>query len=260
MHRIETSTNDSATAFPSTQWSDVLAAADKTHPECRERLDRLLRMYWKPVFVYIRIFWRKTIEDAKDLTQAFFTEFLEKDYLSRLRPERGSFRAYLKQALRHFLVDAARAASARKRKQPLIRIDATPAELERLGMVAPEETPDRAFEKEWFRTVLDVAVQQMQEQLSTEGKARYFEVFRAYCLERRTSNPGRRTSVLAGTSHAGAPTYRQLAKRLGISESDVRNYLWHCRGLLRQLLAEHVRAYVPSDADVETELKQIDQT
>ena len=77
--------------FPSTIWEDVLAAGDPARPEHRERLEELMRTYWKPVFAYIRSVWKKPVEESKDLTQDFFTRILEKEYLGRLRPELGSF-------------------------------------------------------------------------------------------------------------------------------------------------------------------------
>jgi hypothetical protein len=86
-------------------------------------MNALLRDYWKPVFAYIRAAWRKPVEDARDLTQAFFARLLEKGYLGTLRPDAGSFRGYLKTALRHFLVDAERAADARRPEKPILSLD-----------------------------------------------------------------------------------------------------------------------------------------
>ncbi len=41
-------------------------------------------------------------EDARDLTQGFFTQLIEKQSLSRADPERGRFRSYLLGAFKHF--------------------------------------------------------------------------------------------------------------------------------------------------------------
>ena len=40
---------------------------------------------------------------ARDLTQAYFAELLEKDYLGDYDPARGRFRVFLKTSVRHFL-------------------------------------------------------------------------------------------------------------------------------------------------------------
>ena len=45
-------------------------------------------------------------DDAKDLTQAFFTRVLEKGYFKEARQERGRFRAFLLTAVKRFLINA----------------------------------------------------------------------------------------------------------------------------------------------------------
>jgi len=57
-----------------TQWSQVLAARDGSDPEA-----------------------------ARDLTQGFFAELLDKDFLADVTPEKGRFRVFLLASLRHFL-------------------------------------------------------------------------------------------------------------------------------------------------------------
>jgi len=72
----ETSLGGSNPRFPLTLWTSVLSA-QAGRPEA---LDRLIRIYWKPVYFFIR---RRghPVEDAKDLTQTFFSVFLEKNFL-----------------------------------------------------------------------------------------------------------------------------------------------------------------------------------
>lgn len=241
MPGFETSVGGLQSGFPTTLWSDVLGAADPGAPEHRERMDRLLRAYWRPVYAYIRGAWRTSVEDAKDLAQAFFARVLEKGYLSRLRPERGSFRGYIKRALQHFLIDAKRAESARRPDRPMFRLDAAPDELERLGPASPDEPPERAYDREWFRTVMDSAIEALRESLAREGKERYFEAFRLYAMD-------------AGEP---APGYREVAERVGVRPTDVKNYLTYCRAALRQLLRERICAYVAGDGDVESELEEL---
>lgn len=225
-----------AGAFQSTIWTDVLQAAG---PESRSKLDRLLRTYWRPVYTFVRAAWGKSVEDAKDLTQAFFTHLLEKEVVARARPERGSFRAFLKQSLRNFLVDSERAQASRRPPGVLFHLDAAPGELERLGPVAPEENPDQAYDREWTHGLLESANESLRECLSREGKAKYFEVFRLYCIEQEDS------------------TYDSVAERLGLRGSDVRHYLEYCRLVYRKLLRERIRDTVARDEDVDEEWKEI---
>ena len=73
----DTLTGGTGGEFHSTIWSDILAIADPADPRAAERLNRLLQRYWKPVYVFIRMQTRCSVEDAKDLTQAFFTRLLD---------------------------------------------------------------------------------------------------------------------------------------------------------------------------------------
>ena len=67
--------------FRSTQWSAVIAAGQgSSSPEARRALSSLCEIYWYPLYAYARR--RVTdIHEAQDLTQAFFTELLEKNYV-----------------------------------------------------------------------------------------------------------------------------------------------------------------------------------
>jgi len=202
-------------------------------------MDSLLRSYWKPVFAYVRTSWSKTIEDAKDLTQAFFAYLLRKGYLSHLQAGCGSFRGYLKLALKHFLVDADRAEAARRPEGPLMSLDVGPAELD---AQAPDESPERAYDREWFRCVLQDSIGTLRESLTREGKQIYFEVFQSRCLE---------------SESAGAPTYEELAARLGLTKTQVRWYLAHCRAALHLILRDRIREYVTSDEEIDREMQEV---
>jgi RNA polymerase sigma-70 factor (ECF subfamily) len=189
--------------FPSTVWSEVL------HPG---RLEALCRKYWKPVFAYIRVSWPGTrLQDAEDLTQAFFARLLEKRTIDRATPLRGSFRAYLKTALRHFLIDAHRAA----RPIPIPEIRASEA----------------AYDREWFLGVVRTCLDRLRAELERQKKPLYFEAFRLCCLKEPPL------------------PYRRIAERLGLRESDVVNYLGYSRKLARRFLREELEASGEPGAD-----------
>jgi RNA polymerase sigma-70 factor (ECF subfamily) len=239
----DTSIGGQARGFPTTAWSDVLAAGDAGRPDRAERLGRLLALYWKPVYVYIRAAWRKPVEDAKDLTQAFFAHLLETDTIARVRADRGSFRAYLKGALKYFLINAGRAEAVRRPATALVSLDAHPEEFDRLGPAAPDETPERAYDRQWFSCVVDAGLGTLRERLAREGKSVYFDVFKAYVLDPE------------GSPASGAPGYRDVAARLGLQETDVRNHLSACRRELKAILADTIREYSDTEADVQDELR-----
>src|ERR1039457_6329977 len=87
--------------FPSTQLS-LLEAASSGAGLPNEALERVSALYWKPVYRFIRITFRKNNEDAKDLTQGFFAAASERDFFARFDPAKASFRTYLRMAVERF--------------------------------------------------------------------------------------------------------------------------------------------------------------
>jgi RNA polymerase sigma-70 factor (ECF subfamily) len=243
----DTTLGGSARAFPTTQWSQILAAQDPNQPGHRDRMDALLRAYWKPAYAFIRVGWRKSNEDAKDLTQAFFARLLQNGRMAAIQSTGGRFRSYLKQALKNFLIDADRAAEVRKPVEPVVALE---GEVD----VPTDVAPDRAFDREWLGCLLDASIARLERELTKEGKAAYFSVFRTYLLD-----PGseRGVSVATRSGEIELPTYGTVAKQLGLAESDVRNYLSLCRARLRDILKDGVRDTVDNPADVEEELRAL---
>ncbi|MBI3856109.1 MAG: sigma-70 family RNA polymerase sigma factor [Planctomycetes bacterium] len=204
--------------FPETRWSQLLELRDPAHPRYAEHLERLAKQYWNPVFHYAKAL---SGAEAADLTQQFFAMLLARRDLEKLSPERGSFRGFLKTALRNFVTSAERAAAARA---------ALPLREE-----ADFRSPEQAFDQEWARGVLTEAVARLRR----ESAPVPFEIFREYCLE-----------------ESGA-SYAALARRHGISQDDVRNRLRETRLRLRELVEEQVRDYLAPGQDMEAELRFI---
>ena len=100
--------------FATTRWSLIAAAGQARSPDARRALAALCEAYWYPLYAFVR---RRgySVEDAQDLTQAFFGELLEKDRLRAADRERGRFRSFLLASLENFLANQWRRASAAKR-------------------------------------------------------------------------------------------------------------------------------------------------
>lgn len=240
MSSNDTTMGGPARELPSTMWTQLAKASDPTLPEHRECLNLLVQRYWKPVYAYIRMRWRKSVEDAKDLTQGFFAHMLDKNYFARVRPERGTFRAYLLTALKHFLVDAKRAGEARRPESGLFSLEAADEELRELGDPRSGDSPDLVFEREWFHQVLEGATTELRSELAQKGKESHFEIFRICCLD-----------------DAKPPTYEELGGRFGLSHGEVRHSLERTRVRLREIVRARVREYVLRDEDVDPELQEI---
>jgi RNA polymerase sigma-70 factor (ECF subfamily) len=242
----DTTLGGSGRSFPTTQWSQVLGAQDPTQPGHRDRLDALLRAYWKPAYAYIRVGWKKSNEDAKDLTQAFFARLLQNGRIAAVQAEGGRFRSYLKQALKNFLIDAERAADVRRPVEPVFAIEAFE--------VPAGGTPDGVFDREWLSCLLGSSLATLEAELKKEGKSAYFNVFHTYLLD---PNGAREVTVATHSGELSLPTYASVGKRWGLSESDVRNYLTHCRSRLREILKAGIRETVENARDVEDELRSL---
>jgi RNA polymerase sigma factor (sigma-70 family) len=209
--------------FPETRWSQLLELRDPAHPRYAEHLERLAQEYWKPVYHYAKALKRG---DPEDLTQQFFAMLLARRDLEKLSPDRGSFRGFLKTALKHFVQSAERAAALRG---PSFPFD------EAKDAVDPLLTPEQAFDREWARAVLVEATARLRR----ESPPLLFEIFREYCLE-----------------ESGA-SYADLARRHGMSEDDVRNRLREMRQRLRDILEDQLRDYLAPGQDLEAELRFI---
>lgn len=220
--------------FPDTRWSQLLELKDRDHPRYAEQLDRLARQYWKPVWHYIRAL--RPGGEADDLTQQFFAMLLGRRDLEKLSPERGSFRGFLKTALRHFLTSQDRAVVARAPREGalLFRFGEAEAEWKKAD---PGVTPDEAFDREWARGILVEAVARLRREMEAADRADQFGIFREYCLDE------------------AEVSYEDLARARGVGADDVRNRLRETRQRLREVLREMLKDYLDAGEDVEAELR-----
>jgi RNA polymerase sigma-70 factor (ECF subfamily) len=226
--------------FPETQWSQLLLLRDRDHPAYARQLEQLARRYWKPAYLYLRAIRPMSSEDAEDLTQQFFAMLLARGSLEQLSPERGSFRGFLKTALRRWGASADRQAAARAPRDGARLFRFEEAESAWTQVKDRGLGPDEAFDREWARGVLADSIARLGDELNREGKALPFELFREYCLD--APEPG---------------SYEDLARRHGVSLDDVRNSLRAVRQRGREILKDMLRDYLLPGESVEDELRFI---
>ncbi|MBI2932331.1 MAG: sigma-70 family RNA polymerase sigma factor [Planctomycetes bacterium] len=226
----ETSIGGERDSFAPTLWTVVLRARGKSP----EALDELIRAYWKPVYFYARRH-GSSVEDAKDLTQGFFADFLERDLLQGVAPEKGRFRAYLLTLLKHYLINAAEHARAGKRGggKRALSLDFASAETQYAREPAAEETLDAYFRRQWAQTVLSRAL----DRLSAEMDARVFAALKPHL--------------------AGGPSYEETAKALGMPATQLNNLIHRTRKRYRELVRAEVAGSVADPSLVEEELAEL---
>jgi DNA-directed RNA polymerase specialized sigma24 family protein len=233
--------------FPETHWSQLLELGNPENPNTVENLDRLIHQYWIPVYHYVRSLRPVGIPEAEDLTQQFFTMLLDRGSLKKLAPERGSFRGFLKTALKYFLIDQDRTALAHGPRDGarFFPFEEAEAAWKDARNGVPQSNPEDAFDREWARGVLLEGVARLKKELAAEGKEVYFALFGELWNERS----------LEGATQTSS--YAALARKYSITENDVGNYLRAVRQRLRAILLEIVTVYLGPGENVEDEIKFI---
>ena len=160
-----------------TQWSLVLAAGDSQASNSGEALALLCQRYWRPVYAYVR---RRgyQVAEAQDLTQGFFAQLLEKKYLRVADRGRGAFRWFLLASVKHYLANEWDREQAQKRGGGKSWIQLDFDSWQEFPEPASRVTPETIFERQWARTVLQEALDQLREEASRLGNARQFDLLK----------------------------------------------------------------------------------
>ena len=216
--------------FPETHRSAISAAASEDETRRRPGQEAIAAAYWKPVYRYIRLRWRSSNEDAKDLTQSFFAAAFEREFFSAYDARKGTFRTFLRVCLDRFLVNERKFASRQKRSADFAALDHDPP---------GGESPEEVFERECARGLFEDAVDELRESLRARGRSLCFAVFERYDLAEDPSS------------------YDQLARDFGISSTAVTNYLAAARRELRVLLLARLRTVTSNDRELQREWRAL---
>ena len=221
--------------FETTRWSLVLQARGGP-VDARRALETLCRTYRPPVLAFVRS--RGYAADAaEDLTQAFFTRFLERAWHASADPERGRFRAFLLTALKRFLIDADVEARALKRGGAI--------RFESIENVDEEEAagvdaPDRVFEREWACTVLTAAFSRLRDEAELAGRLPMFERLSEFLIE-----------------SPDEADYARAADELGMRRNTVAVSVHRLRHRLRDLVQAELAETTSSPAELDEELRAL---
>lgn len=228
-----------AQVFVTTHWSVVLAAARSDTPRAQAALGYLCRMYWYPIYYFIRRQGRST-HDAQDLTQEFFARLLEKNWIAHADQSRGRFRSFLLLVLKRFLAGEWHKANAQKRAGNGHCLPLDTAETRYASEPADTRSPDQAFEKQWALALLETVLRQLRADYEQDGKGRLFEALKPCLLGRRESQP-----------------YAELATALDLSEGAVKVAVHRLRERYRERLTAEIAHTVASPEDVDAEMHHL---
>lgn len=234
-------------AFPSTHRSAVLRVRSTDGDERRRAFEALARLYWKPVYKYLRLHWRNPPEDAEDRTQAFFARSFATGDFARWDPERGRFRTFLRACLDAFAANARRDATRLKRGGgfEIVSLEFATAEgeLRQQPIAAAGADPDAIFHTEWVRSLFAHAVDALQQHCQAAGKDLHFELFERYDL--------------LASEAAQRPTYADLAAATGLPVTQVTNYLAWARREFRRCVLDALREVCGTDAEYRAEARAV---
>ena len=224
-----------------TQWSQVLAARDGADTEARAALEMLCQTYWQPLYAYIR-HQGSDPDEARDLTQAYFAELLEKDILAGVDPSKGRFRSYLLATLRNFLSHERQRARALKRGggTPTLSLDVAAGEQSYTLQPSDEMTPEDVFEHRWAITVLDRAMGRLQEESAQSGDLTQFDKLKPYL-----------------TSAGPQVPYSEAAGDLGMSVGAVKTAVHRMRKRYGMCLRAEIAQTVANPADTDEEVRHL---
>jgi RNA polymerase sigma factor (sigma-70 family) len=227
--------------FPTTHWSQVVRAGDRSAPGARDALADLCAAYWYPLYAFIRRRGHDP-EAAEDLVQGFFAGLLEKESLAAIDRTRGRFRSFLVAACAHYLSnrhDHERALK-RGRGQAIVPIDVVSAEDRYRCEPAHELTPERLFERRWATTLLDHVLGRLESEMAAAGKAATFAALKPALL-----------------GSAERLSYARIAADLNCSEGAARGAAHRLRARYRALLRQEVARTLDDPSAVDDEIRDL---
>ena len=137
----------------------------------------------------------------------FFARLLAHNAVARADPARGRFRSFLLASLKHFLANEWEKARARKRGggAQLLPLEFDTAETRNAQPVAPGDTPDRAYDRQWALSLLEVVLGRLRREYREAGREDMF-------ADLKDTLGGGRSEI----------PYRELGARMGLSEGAVK--------------------------------------
>ncbi len=237
--------------FPTTEWTVVVAAGEEAGArqkpsatrEAEAALDRLYKRYRTPILVYLTRQGHSP-EDAEDLAQSFLREkLIQADFLKGRSEDKGRFRTWVLRSLENFVRDQRRSANAKKRgggarMEPLDPVTGTVPSGR--GMPGGAISPLEAFDLSLANTLVANVFGRLKEEYAQKGKTGWFDLFEPLLYD-----------------DSEALSYRDIAARIGTTESGARSAASRARGRLRFLIRDEVARIVADPSLIEDEMRHL---
>jgi RNA polymerase sigma factor (sigma-70 family) len=226
--------------FRTTHWSVVLLSAQTQVPGSRTALADLCRLYWYPLYAFVR---RRgySAEDAQDLTQSFFLSLLERKSLRQVSPEKGKFRSFLLASLKNHLSDAFDREQSIKRGGQIefVALDFESGEERYREDAVDQLSAEKIFDARWAMTLLDHAMQRLRSEHAVQGRTNAIEALQPF---------------LDPANCKRLPTYEEVAEKLQVSLAGVKTLIHRLRKRYSEILREEVARTVTDPRAVDEEI------
>jgi RNA polymerase sigma-70 factor (ECF subfamily) len=219
-----------------------MGARRNTSVEALRALETLCQTYWYPLYAFIRR-QGSNPQDAEDLTQAFFAQFLKRNFLGDVDRERGRFRSFLLASLKHFLANEWDRARAQKRGggQQGISLDQSTAEERYVLEPRDEMSAEKIYERRWALTLLEQVLTLLRDEFAAAGKEKQFEALKGFL----------------STAGTDPRPYVQVAATLDSTVENVKVMIHRLRKRYRALLRSEIAHTVESTEEVEEEIRHL---
>ena len=212
------------TYFTRTLWDMV----DRAKRNETSAVSAFIKRYRAPVRSFIRKQGIRRAE-ADDLAQDVFLTIIRGGVLRKVEKSRGRFRSFLLGVTKNVIRNARRKAGAARRGGGVAVL---PLEFD----VGVEGEDDDTFDRAWILHLVDLGLQRLKKECE-EKDLLYYCV-----LKRKADDEG---------------THEEIARDLGKSVMDVKNYLRRGRAKLTRYIEEEIGEYTTSFKEYEHEIRYL---
>ena len=221
----------------------MLLSGQSQAPGFQAALGELYRIYWYPLYAYVR---RRGYapEEAQDLTQGFFLHLLKHKTLARADPLKGKFRSFLLGSLQNYLSTEADRARCLKRggKVEFVPLDVQDAEDRYRFEPVDALSPEKVFAARWALALLGEVTNRLRQEYSTGPKIVTFETLKAFLDVGNSKDP---------------PSYEEAAVALQIGVGALKSLVHRLRKQYTALVREEIGRTISDPAEFGAEIHEL---
>ncbi len=215
-----------------TRWT-IIASAQTSGPDRSRALDELCRMYWYPVYCYLRRA-DHGADEASAILQGFFANFFASDIFARATKDRGRFRVVLFDSLESFLKTTRKDSPI----QSVIPFNPRQAEPSYLMELSDSPSPKAAFDHGWAITIVRHARSAVETTWRSQAEPLYNAI--SDCLKSGNSTDDQ----------------ERIAKQFNLTVTDVADHIRRLKSEKQEAIRREISDTV-APSEFEAELNEL---